>query len=639
MAILLRHVNEQIPSVKSIDPKVDEDISDWIDRLLVKDPKARTQSANDAWDEFEEIIIGLLGPRWRREARLREGSAQFDTPAPLTPAPFQGTTSDAAVSDEFQSFAWGNAVTPEQAPPGPATPPPSQSIPVPPEPVVGPPTPEPGPAVAADGSGPATTDDSVDSGFVTFGAPAAEPETPEVAAGDPLSAEPAAEAAAPVQPTEPSPKEPAEQPQDDGGFETYIAPAPLRPPTDDQEEPTVVPEPAPPAPEPIPEPAAAAPPPPAAAPPPPAPAPPAPAPVFPEDDLAATVMPASVTPPPPVEEKPKPVEREPEPAKPAKPPKERKGGKGALIGFGIAAVVAAVLGFVIGGGSGGGGSEDEGGGAPTVAASNADLEAKVPSGWKKIADAPKIPGMQFASPIVQAPGGAAGGEAVVVGQVKQGANNSTLLPNGFLTALGLDAGEVPPRQSVRLADNKLEAYRYQNLRPNGLDQAVTLFTVPTSEGIATVACVDPSADCESIANTLKLNAGTAFPVGPSKEYAASVGKALGALDKKVAAGRKAIQGAGSPKAQAAAAKDLSAAYKTASAAISKLEVSPADSAVNQALASSLKKTGNAYAKLASTASSGKKPAYDKARKAVQQAEEDVAGDLRDLEAAGYKIAQ
>src|SRR3954447_3967060 len=141
MAILLRHVNEQIPAAKSIDPKIDQEVSDWIERLLVKDPTKRTQSANDAWDEFEEIIINLLGPRWRREARLREGAAQFDTPAPLTPAPFQGTTSDAAVSDEFQSFAWGNAVTPEQAPPGPATPPPSESAPLPPEPTVGPPPP------------------------------------------------------------------------------------------------------------------------------------------------------------------------------------------------------------------------------------------------------------------------------------------------------------------------------------------------------------------------------------------------------------------------------------------------------------------------------------------------------------------
>ena len=188
MAILLRHVNEQIPSVKSIDPKIDQDISDWIERMLVKDPTKRTQNANDAWDEFEEIIIGLLGPRWRREARLREGSAQFDTPAPLTPAPFQGTTSDAAVSDQFQSFAWGNAVTPD-APPGPDTPPPSDSAPLPPEPTVGPPTPPPGPAVAADGTAP----DSEGGGFVTFGAPAA-PEASEVAQDDAPAAEPEAPA-------------------------------------------------------------------------------------------------------------------------------------------------------------------------------------------------------------------------------------------------------------------------------------------------------------------------------------------------------------------------------------------------------------------------------------------------------------
>ena len=80
-------------------------------------------------------------------------------------------------------------------------------------------------------------------------------------------------------------------------------------------------------------------------------------------------------------------------------------------------MIAAVLGFVIGGGSGG--TEEEGGGAPTVAASNADVETKFPSDWKKIAEVPEIPGMQFASPIAQAPGGAAGGESVVVGQVKK----------------------------------------------------------------------------------------------------------------------------------------------------------------------------------------------------------------------------
>jgi hypothetical protein len=133
-------------------------------------------------------------------------------------------------------------------------------------------------------------------------------------------------------------------------------------------------------------------------------------------------MPASISPPPPVEEKPAqptaPVERErkpePEPQPVADEPRERKSGRGALIGFGIAAVVAAVLGFVIGGGSGGSDKAPSSGGKPTAAVSNADLAAKVPSNWKK-AGAAQIPGMNFTSPIAQSPGGS---ESIVIGQVK-----------------------------------------------------------------------------------------------------------------------------------------------------------------------------------------------------------------------------
>ena len=633
MAILLRHVNEQIPAVKSIDPSIDQDVSDWIERMLVKDPTKRTQSANDAWDEFEEIIIGLLGPRWRREARLREGSAQFDTPAPLTPAPFKGTTSDAAVSDQFQSFAWGNAVTPE-APPGPDTPPPSDSAPLPPEPVVGPPTPAPGPAVDSDGAAPPESD----AGFVTFGAPAL-PEAADVEQDEP----PAAEAAAPPEAPTVEDEAPAQE-EESGGFETYIAPAPLRPPTDDAPsqapaipEPTPAPEPvAEPEPTPDPEPVAVTPPPPAPAPSP----PPAPTPAPPlrglddEDDLAKTVMPASVTPPvaapsPEVEEKPAPVAEEPEE------PKEKSGGgKGVLIGIGVAVVIAAVVGFLAGGS---GDKGDSGGGKPTAAASNADVEALFPTGWTK-ASAPQIPGMTFASPVAMKPKGAKGGETVVFGQVKEGANNPTLLPAGFLAALGLDGGEVPPRDAVGLKRGSLQAYRYKTLRPNGLDDAVTLFTVPTSAGIATLACVDPGGDCEAIADTFKLKAGTAFPVGPSKEYAAAVGKVLGGLDKKVSSGRDALQGAKTPKAQASAAAALAKAYKDASAAVSKLEVSPADATTNAALAASLKRTGAAYGGLAAAARSNNDSAYKKAKTAAQRGEQAVAGSLEALQAAGYKIA-
>ncbi len=132
MAILLRHVNEPIAPVKSIRPEVDPRISDWVEALLVKEPTQRTQNANDAWDDFEEILLSLLGPRWRREARLVEREeAGADGAKPLTPAPFPGTSAGDVGSEEFKSFAWGAPASdtgPAASPPM-YTPPPSASTP------------------------------------------------------------------------------------------------------------------------------------------------------------------------------------------------------------------------------------------------------------------------------------------------------------------------------------------------------------------------------------------------------------------------------------------------------------------------------------------------------------------------------
>src|SRR3954447_7057224 len=175
MAILLRHVKEPIAPVKSVRPEVDQGVSDWIERLLVKEPSQRTQNAQDAWDDFEEILLSLLGPRWRREARLVERVDEANGAKPLTPAPFQGTSAGEPGSQEFKSFAWGapggdTGGTPA-APPM-YTPPPSSSAPALPDPVVAPPTPLPSSAIPSPSAEPVA-----DSGFVTFGAPAPAPPT------------------------------------------------------------------------------------------------------------------------------------------------------------------------------------------------------------------------------------------------------------------------------------------------------------------------------------------------------------------------------------------------------------------------------------------------------------------------------
>src|SRR5947209_6100973 len=122
MAILLRHVNDPVPSPTTINPKLDPRLAEWIETLLHKDPKERPASADDAWDDLEEIVIGILGPRWRRDARLVERGATVDTPKPLTPAPFHEDTGAVAQQEEeeesgaFQTFHRGKAAQGEAEP-------------------------------------------------------------------------------------------------------------------------------------------------------------------------------------------------------------------------------------------------------------------------------------------------------------------------------------------------------------------------------------------------------------------------------------------------------------------------------------------------------------------------------------------
>jgi outer membrane biosynthesis protein TonB len=93
VAILMRHVNEPIPSAVELEPTVDLGLSQWIDSLLVKDPAQRVRHAVDAWESLEEIIVRLLGPLWRRDARVLADRSDAVEADPLTPAPFESHVS------------------------------------------------------------------------------------------------------------------------------------------------------------------------------------------------------------------------------------------------------------------------------------------------------------------------------------------------------------------------------------------------------------------------------------------------------------------------------------------------------------------------------------------------------------------
>jgi hypothetical protein len=88
VAVLYKHVHEPIPSVRSVAPEVDPQIEAWLERMLAKDPADRFGSAEAAWEELEDVVLELLGPRWRRDARLPVVETAV-AGRPLTPAVFK----------------------------------------------------------------------------------------------------------------------------------------------------------------------------------------------------------------------------------------------------------------------------------------------------------------------------------------------------------------------------------------------------------------------------------------------------------------------------------------------------------------------------------------------------------------------
>lgn len=69
-AMLLKHINEEAPPLSSVSGDVEPALSDWVGRLLSKEPDERPQSALLAGEELEELALGLFGPRWRRDATI-----------------------------------------------------------------------------------------------------------------------------------------------------------------------------------------------------------------------------------------------------------------------------------------------------------------------------------------------------------------------------------------------------------------------------------------------------------------------------------------------------------------------------------------------------------------------------------------
>lgn len=296
------------------------------------------------------------------------------------------------------------------------------------------------------------------------------------------------------------------------------------------------------------------------------------------------------------------------------------------------AVLAIVAGFLLGGGSS---SKGE---AFSNSASAGNVELSFPAGWQRIATAPAIPGLALSQPLALATTGAGSAQRLVAGEAK--ASGPSLLPSAFAGALG---GPLPHPEPVRLG--QIEAYRYSGLAVHGLPGPVTLYAVPTANGVASVACLSSStaaggqaSQCQQIAATLKLSGTTAFGLAPSAQYAASLGHIFATLQSAVSAGSAHLHAASSASAQAAAASELAAAYAAASVAVARLPVSPAVQSLNSSIARSLAAVGHDYAALASAARAGDGAAYARAGRAITADRARATAALAALRQAGYVVS-
>jgi serine/threonine protein kinase len=479
MAVLMRQVSDPIPLAHSLDPEVDEQISDWIARLLVKEPEDRVQSASEAWEQFEEIVLELVGPRWRREALLPALTPPLDEPSARAATP-RATTST------------GGRPTARLTPP------------------------------------------TTRRRLATSEAPTHRLRDRDEAA------------------------------------------------------------------------------------------------------LAPTVMPKRATPPPGETEE--------------RPRRRRRGAiiKAALVLIAALIALAAAFGDRGSDPRGSRGSDPRAASAPIVASPTSSvtgrqLALKVPRGWSRLRSSRDL-GLPLSGVVAVAPRAGSADRVVEFGVMKDDtASNSALLPAAFLGSIGQPAGTVPARTAVRLPAQRLAAWRYRNLRSGGTDRQLTVYAVPTTNGVATVACAAPSGQadafagqCEAVAGTLELVSGRPYPVGPSETYASALNAAFGTLQQATTTEEATLQAAQTVAGQASAARALASNYQTAAAQLAVLDLSPADRDANGRLVTALRRLGKAYQRAARAATAGDASSYRAASAAIPGTKARVNSALAGLRAAGYQ---
>jgi hypothetical protein len=259
-----------------------------------------------------------------------------------------------------------------------------------------------------------------------------------------------------------------------------------------------------------------------------------------------------------------------------------------------------------------------------ISAGGASLE--VPAGWSQ-GGSVAIPGVKGAVTV----GGPNGGK-IVLGKGDASAANSTLLADSLRAAAG---SPLPAKQTVDLSAG-VQAARYDKL-PIGQGQTATLFAIPTTKGVTTLACLADDKTCATVASSLQITDGKPLPVGPSEAYAKRVEGSLAKLESSEKAAASSLRHAHRRQSQVAATKRLARAYGGAAGTLRKAQVSPADKLLNRQLVSALGAAATAYSKAAGEGARKDRAGYKREGAKALAAGRQIKAKLNALNGVGYAI--
>ena len=210
------------------------------------------------------------------------------------------------------------------------------------------------------------------------------------------------------------------------------------------------------------------------------------------------------------------------------------------------------------------------------------MALELPAGWEPAAAAPALPGLDDA-----VTAGGPQGDTIVIGTADTTWSNRRLLSAGLHASTRARAAEL---------GHGVRALRHDGVPVAG--RLGTVYSLPTTEGVATLACFASADTCSAIASSLRIIEGRVFPLGRDATFGKALTRILLTLESRERSLALQLRRADTRASQIAATKRLWWTYSGAAKSLRRLDVSPADAELRRQLSEALRLAGCAYGRAA-----------------------------------------